>query len=171
LSDHVTMYSVISHHLNTVAVTMVRITFRNICFYTFIIKKTRTPWTRNGTNFGAHVSHKSLNEIKWKHTTVDQKLLLLPKKNIYVRSLVTHTVRSQIPLLHMPYAKRQDQGLSLTARITDSYPVIIKYFFTSTTCAHSIFLYHTQLNLQQGSQPVSFSFTNLPRSVVSIRSL
>jgi len=170
LSDHVTMYSVISHHLNTVTVTMVRITFRNICFDTFSIKKIRTPWTRNGTNFDAHVSHKSLNESKWKHTTVDQKLQILPTKNIYVRSLVTHTVHSRIAVLQTPYAKRQDQRPSLTARITDSYPGIIKYFFTST-CAHSIFLYHTQLHLQQGSQPISFSFTNLPCSVDSNRSV
>jgi len=76
------MYSVTSHHLNTVAVKTVRITSANIYFATTSIKKMRTHSKRNGTNVDAHVSHKSLNNAKWKHTTVDPKLQLLIKKDI-----------------------------------------------------------------------------------------
>jgi hypothetical protein len=83
------MYSVISRHLNTVAVATVRITTANICSATFSVKNTSTHSTRNGTNFDEHVSHKSQNEVKQKHTTVDPKLQLLVKNNIYLRSLFT----------------------------------------------------------------------------------
>jgi hypothetical protein len=115
LSDHGTTYSVISHHLNTVAVTRVRITTANLCSTTCCIKNIRNHSTRNGTNFDAHVSHKSLNKIKWKHTAVDPKLQLLLKKNIYLRSLfTTHTTLSNFCSSHAIRQKYEAKIVSLS---------------------------------------------------------
>jgi hypothetical protein len=85
LSDHITLYSVIFHYLNTFAVKTVRLMSANICVAIFKIKKIRTHSTRNANNFDAHVSHKSLNKVKWKCTTVD------PKIQLFLSLLSTHT--------------------------------------------------------------------------------
>ena len=60
------------HYLDIVSVKMVRITSANVCFCYFLRQEnTKTHSTRNTTNFDAHVSHKSPNTVKWKHTTVE----------------------------------------------------------------------------------------------------
>jgi hypothetical protein len=82
------MYAVIFRHPRTVAGTIVGITVNN-CSANFSIKNISTNSIRNGTNLDALVSHKSQNEVKRKHTTVEPKLQLLLKKNIYLRSLFT----------------------------------------------------------------------------------
>lgn len=89
MPDHVRMYTIISHHLNTVAVTKVRITTTKLFWATFIIKNISTYSKRNWSNFDAHLPHKSVKEVKWKQNTVDLKLQLLLKKNNYVRLLFT----------------------------------------------------------------------------------
>jgi len=39
--------------------------------FSLLFHQYKNPLNKNGTNFDAHVSHKSPNKVKWKHTTVE----------------------------------------------------------------------------------------------------
>jgi hypothetical protein len=59
------------------------------------------------------LSHRSLNEVKWKLTTVDPKLQLLLKKNIYLIPLLrTHTTLSNFCPSHAIRQNKESKIIS-----------------------------------------------------------